>query len=252
MEQKRFSAVAHATHQFCNPVSEAQITSLLDRLDLAPDHRVIDIGCGKAEMLVRLVDRFACTGTGIDINEEFLREAAQRVQRSRYPKRIEVHQRTGKEVVEAALQYDLSICMGASHAFGVYRDAVNALATITRPNGLILVGEGYWRRSPDQAYLDFLGTNEEELLTHSGNIEAGCQAGRQCLYSSMSDQDAWDTYEENYRLNVERYIDSHPSDPDKAAMLERISSWNLHYHQYGRDTLGFALYLFQKPNAPSQ
>jgi len=246
MDHMRFSAIAHATHKFCNPIGEAQITTVLDRLGLDSNQRVIDIGCGKAELLIRLVDQYGCLGTGIDINEEFLREAAKRVGTSRYPTRIELRQGAAKETIEATLQYDLSVCVGSSQCFGLYRDAINALVAITRPDGLILIGEGFWRRHPDQVYLDFLGATEEELLTHSGNIDAGREAGLMPLYSCASDENDWDVYEEAYHANVVRYFDSHPMDPDRAAMLERIASWNRHYRLYGRETLGFALYLFKK------
>jgi ubiquinone/menaquinone biosynthesis C-methylase UbiE len=246
MNRMRFSAIAHATHKFCNPIGETQITTVLDRLELASNHRVIDVGCGKAELLVRLVDQYGCFGTGIDINEDFLHEATKRVRTSRYPTRIELRKGTAKEMIEATPQYDLSLCVGSSQCFGLYRDAIKALASITRWEGLILVGEGYWRRLPDQVYLGFLGATEEELLTHLGNIEAGREAGLMPLYSCVTDENDWDAYEESYYANVGKYFDSHPMDPDKAEMLERIASWNRHYHLYGRETLGFGLYLFKR------
>ena len=219
---------------------------MLDRLDLISNQRVIDIGCGKAELLVRLVDQYGCFGIGIDINAEFLREAAKRVETSRYPTRIVLLKGKAKEMIEVTPQYDLSVCVGSSQCFGLYRDALNALAAITRPEGLILIGEGYWRRLPDQVYLNFLGATEDELLTHLGNLLAGRQAGLMPLYSCVTDENDWDAYEESYHANVGRYFDAHPTDPDRAAMLERIASWNRHYRLYGRETLGFGLYLFKK------
>jgi SAM-dependent methyltransferase len=238
--------VAPRSIEWCEIGRHLPITTVLDRLGLDSNQRVIDIGCGKAELLIRLVDQYGCLGTGIDINEEFLREAAKRVGTSRYPTRIELRQGVAKETIEATPHYDLSVCVGSSQCFGLYRDAINALVAITRPDGLILIGEGFWRRHPDQVYLDFLGATEEELLTHSGNIDAGREAGLVPLYSCVSQKNDWDVYEEAYHANVVRYVDSHPKDPDRAAMLERIASWNRHYRLYGRETLGFALYLFKK------
>ena len=102
-----------------------------------------------------------------------------------------------------------------------------------------------WRRHPDQVYLDFLGATEEELLTHSGNIDAGREAGLMPLYSCASDENDWDVYEEAYHANVVRYFDSHPMDPDRAAMLEWIASWNRHYRLYGERRLG-SRYIYLK------
>jgi hypothetical protein len=58
MDRMRFSTIAHAAHKFCNPIGEAQITMMLDRLDLASNQRVIDIGCGKAELRARVLPPF--------------------------------------------------------------------------------------------------------------------------------------------------------------------------------------------------
>ncbi|MCC6194158.1 MAG: class I SAM-dependent methyltransferase, partial [Burkholderiales bacterium] len=38
-------------------------------------------------------------------------------------------------------------------------------------------------------------------------------------------------------------------DPDVPAMLERIRKWRDGYLRWGRDTLGFAVYLFYRPGA---
>jgi hypothetical protein len=66
------------------------------------------------------------------------------------------------------------------------------------------------------------------------------------LYSCVTDENEWDAYEESHHANVGRYFNAHPADPDRAAMLERIASWNRHYHLCGRETLGFGLYLFNR------
>jgi hypothetical protein len=39
---------------------------------------------------------------------------------------------------------------------------------------------------------------------------------------------------------------AHPDDPDRDAMLKRIRNWRDAYLRWGRSTLGFGLYLFQK------
>jgi cyclopropane fatty-acyl-phospholipid synthase-like methyltransferase len=83
MDRMRFSTIAYTTHRFCNPVGETQITTFIDRLALRSNRRLIDVGCGKGEILVRIVDRYGCTGIGIDINEDFLRATAKRIEASR-------------------------------------------------------------------------------------------------------------------------------------------------------------------------
>ena len=42
---------------------------------------------------------------------------------------------------------------------------------------------------------------------------------------------------------------SSPTIPDVPAMLERIRRWRDAYLRWGRDTLGFAVYLFYRPGS---
>ena len=39
--------------------------------------------------------------------------------------------------------FDLTACIGASHAFGNYDDALAGLLKLTRPGGLVLIGIGF-------------------------------------------------------------------------------------------------------------
>ena len=44
------------------------------------------------------------------------------------------------------------------------------------------------------------------------------------------------------------HVRANPHDPDAQAMLERIRPWREAYLRWGRDTLGFGLYLFRLPS----
>ena len=59
--------------------------------------------------------------------------------------------------------------------------------------------------------------------------------------------DEWDEYEWKYCRSVERYARERPEDADVPQMLERIRRWRDAYLRFGRDTLGFAIYLFYRP-----
>src|SRR5258705_124632 len=76
MENSRYSAIAHAHHRYCNPLDPAVVDGVLERIGLTAGQRALDVGCGKAELLIRLAERFGVSGYGVDINEAFLAEAA--------------------------------------------------------------------------------------------------------------------------------------------------------------------------------
>ena len=67
MDRWKFYDVLHRDHVLCNPLSEQKVDELVELAHLAPGSRVLDVACGKAELLVRLVERWGASGVGIDI-----------------------------------------------------------------------------------------------------------------------------------------------------------------------------------------
>ena len=62
MNPQKFSAIAHRDHDYCNPISAAKIERLLDLLPLDESSRVLDLGCGRAELALRIIERFGSHG----------------------------------------------------------------------------------------------------------------------------------------------------------------------------------------------
>ena len=66
MNPHKFSAIAHRDHDYCNPISAAKIERLLDLLPLDAHSRVLDLGCGRAELALRIIERFGSTVIAVD------------------------------------------------------------------------------------------------------------------------------------------------------------------------------------------
>lgn len=252
MDRMKFTTIAHADHALCSPISDAKLDRVIELLDLPPDARVLDAGCGKGELLIRVVERWNARGVGVDPNGAFLGEARRRAEERSLPageaaRQIEWRQAEMSDVAFAPATLDAAICVGATHAFGDYAATLRALRDLVRPGGVALVGEGFWRRIPKPEYLTALGASADEFREHAGNVAEGAAAGLVPLYAAVSSDDEWDHYEGLYARAVERYVHAHPEDPDAGAMRERIRAWRHAYLKWGRETLGFALYLFLKP-----
>jgi hypothetical protein len=121
------------------------------------------------------------------------------------------------------------------------------LAQWTRPGGHVLIGDGFWARVPAPEYLAHLEATVDEFRDHRGNVRAGVDAGLIPLHAVVASPDEWDDYEWKYSRSIERYAVEQPADPDVPAMLERIRRWRDAYLRWGRDTLGFGIYLFHLP-----
>lgn len=245
LDQTKFTTIAHRDHVLCNPLESAKVDRVLELFDLPPGARVLDVGCGKAEMLMRLIELYGCSAVGVDINAAFLTEARARSFDRGATAQLELLEQKADAFTGAKASFDAALCVGATHVWGGLAPTLEALRGYVKPGGLVLVGEGYWRRKPDPGYLKAIGAKAKEFTEHMGNVEAGLAAKLTYLYALVSDEDDFDHYEGLYNLAVESHCLAHPSDPDVEAMRVRIRAWRDAYLRWGRETLGFGLYLFR-------
>ncbi len=248
MDRNKFSAIAHRNHAFSNPISEEKLMKIIGIVSPKPADKVIDIGAGKCELLIRLVEKYQVTATAIELYGGAIEEAKLRSS-SRIPEdSIEFIVDDAAVAVERCEQggYDLGICVGATHALGGLESTLQTLKNLVKKNGYILIGEGYWKQAPTSEYLEALGgADESECKSHADTVRAGEDLGLIPLWSYTANEDDWDDYEWLYSSSVENYCHENPDDPDCDAMLQRIRTWRRTYLKWGRDTLGFGLYLYR-------
>jgi hypothetical protein len=118
------------------------------------------------------------------------------------------------------------------------------------PGGWVIVGEPYWLQEPSEEYLAASGISRDSFRTHAGNADAGEQRGLDLVHTFVSSKDDWDRYEGLQWYATAEYARSHPDDPDLPELLERVAKAKDVYLRWGRDTLGWAMYVFR--DRPSQ
>jgi SAM-dependent methyltransferase len=247
MDIWKFYDVTHRYHEVCNPMSTGKLDELVGLLGLNRGSAVLDIGCGKGELLTRLAERYAISGTGVDISPYYVMDAQQKL-RERVPgAQIQILNMDGADYHPDQL-FDLTMCIGASWVYKGHRGTLNALKTMAKPDALILVGEPFWVKEPDDAYLAAENLTRDMFGTHYENVLAGEDEGLSPLYTMVSNQDDWDRYQTLQWYAAEKYARDNPDDPDVSEMLTRVARGRTNYLQWGRDTLGWALYLFRKPS----
>ena len=247
MDRFKFTTIAHRHLAICNPIASESLDASLAALELGPEDTAIDIGCGKGEALIRLAERWGVRGVGLDVNPEFLKIAEREAARRAPSGTIAFHLTEAAPFPAPADSYSAAICLGSTHAYGRFQAALESLARLVVPGGRILIGEGYWRREPDPGYLHLLGAERDELNDHAGNIAQGVATGLAPLMNRESSLAEWDAYEDLYAQTVEEYLETHANDPDAEELQNRVRSWRNGFLSWGRNTLGFGIYLFQKP-----
>jgi SAM-dependent methyltransferase len=247
MNLQKFSAIAHRDHDYCNPLSAQKIERLLDLLPLDEGSRVLDLGCGRAELALRIIERFGATVLAIDNSSYMLDAARERAEWTGALGKLHLDGMDIRDFVADPETFHLTVMLGAGGIAGGMAGICRQLKTWTRSGGYVLIGEGYWQRRPSAEYLSILGGPDAQFLDHRGNVQAGIDAGLVPMHAVTANSDEWDEYEWRYCRAIERYVREQPDDPDARPMLERSRRWRDAYLKWGRDTLGFAAYLFYRP-----
>jgi SAM-dependent methyltransferase len=220
------SRIAHGDLTLYNPLSEADLDEAIGLLCLPPQARVLDVACGRAEVLRRIAARWPIEGVGYDADADLIERA-----REASP---DLDLRVAEQPPPG--RWDLVVCIASSHALGGFPEALGRLRQL---GGLVLLGEGYWMREPSPDYLEALGGASRDELPRYGELFAAAeQAGLTPLWSCVASERDWDRYEWTLVLNAERH-GSEQLRERAAAARRRLTMPG------GRETLGFALVLLR-------
>ena len=250
MDIWKFYNVTHSYHEVWDPTSRAKLDELGGLLRLNPGSSVLDIACGTGELLTRLAERYEISGTGVDISPYCVTGAEQKL-RERVPgAQIQILNVDGADYRTDQL-FDLAMCIGGSWVYKGHRGTLSTLKTMAKPDGLILVGEPFWLKDPDDEYLAAEDLTSDMFGTHYENVLVGEDEGLFPLYTMVSNHDDWDRYETLQWYAAEKYARDNPDDPDVSEILTRVARGRTNYLHWGRDTVGWAMYLFRKPSQAS-
>ena len=245
MDIVKYYDITHGKHLICNPISEAKLDELIDLILLDRGQSVVDIACGKGEFLIRLAVKRGVRGLGVDRSHYYLEEARQR------------HAKSGGDVTFLEMdgaaftpdgddRFQMASCLGASFIYGGFSQTLRELASMVEEGGWVISGEPYWSREPPEEYLRALQCTRVDFGTHLENVRTGEDLGLDLSYTLVSSKDDWDRYEALQWYAADLYRRAHPEDEDVPELLAQLTSYRNAYLEWGRDTLGWAIYVFRR------
>jgi SAM-dependent methyltransferase len=230
--RERISAIAHATLAVHNPMTDAAFSTIVEACRLRPGELAVDIGCGSGEFLARLVTRWNCRGIGVDLSPFAIERARQR------SSEVEWRVGDGRTLDFEPESASLVTSVGATHVFGSLTATLASIVPFVRQDGFVVLGEGYWRRSPTNEWLADLGGSRDELCDRRAFLAAVESYGLRVEESFEATPAEIDRYNDAWRNNLEHHLDAHPGDPDAveiAAALDHARLW----HPRSASYLGF-------------
>lgn len=137
------------------PISEATIEDVVGRviaLGIGPDSRVLDLGCGPAELLRRILERTGASGLGIDASPFAIEEARARLSGSAAADRVELRLADVREL-DRETAFDPVLCIGPGWDAGGWSSLARWASSLVDAGGHLILADGAWRRRPTDSEL---------------------------------------------------------------------------------------------------
>ncbi|GAA2625372.1 hypothetical protein GCM10010425_22200 [Streptomyces spororaveus] len=242
MSREQISAIAHADHPIKSPLADDSVGLLLERGLPRGDERVLDLGCGTAEWLLRALEtRPQLHAEGVDVSEVALARARRAASDRGVAERLVLHRQPAADFVSPQA-FDLVISVGAAHAFGGLLPTLAAAREHLAPGGRVLIGESFWDRAPSPAAVDMFG----ELADLAATVDHVVADGWTPVHAHVSTRGELDAYEWACWGSLAAWALDHPDDPGAAQALETADAARSEWLHGYRDSFGFVCLVLRR------
>jgi SAM-dependent methyltransferase len=239
----RSFAIRETGRRILNAFSEEKLAALGRALRLPPEARVLDLACGKGEMLSTWARDHGVRGVGVDQSSFFLDEARARAAELGVSDRVDfVEADAGGYVSEEPV--DVASCLGASWIASGVAGTIALLRRSLRGGGLMLVGEPFWLRPPDSP--DVLAAcHARDATSYSslvGLVDEFAALGCDLVTMVLAEEADWDENTSSRWLSIRRWLDAHPDDELAPDFRAELTDGPLSYVRYQREYLGWGVF----------
>jgi SAM-dependent methyltransferase len=249
------SAIAHRWHPVAAPLSDGSVGRLLERLELHAGSRVLDLGCGTGEWLVRAATATpGSRGVGVDTSAAAVRTAREAIAHHGLGDRVVVEQAdagTWPAARSGGAGSDAVLCVGVSHVFGGLAGTLAAARRHLAPGGRVLLGDGFWEGAPDEEVLASLGAAPDELTDLAGLVEVVGAAGFEPGWGHVSSAEEWDDYEWSWTGALAGWALTEATGQEAAEALELARSHRRAWLAGYRGRLGFLTVVLRDVGGPA-
>ncbi len=245
-----FQRIAYEVLTVCNGVTMAGIEAAVARTGLGEGAAMIDIGTGNAAVSLHLAKRFGLEVTAIELDPLMADLARERIAAAGAGERVSLTVGRANEVMAGLPPVDLVLAMGTTNVTGEGRPTPEAgfagLRRALKPGGWLLWGDVVWLTEPPAPLRQI--TEATNLYTDDAGWRAAAEAaGFEVVSGRISPQEELDACTGGAGRAVRAWLEAHPEAPEAASIrlnADRVQA----IFEFGRDHIGFGLYLLRNPD----
>ncbi|POX60391.1 SAM-dependent methyltransferase [Streptomyces sp. Ru62] len=245
MNREQISRLAHADHPIAAPLDDDSVRRLLERGIPCGDERVLDLGCGGGEWLVRALTTYPqLRAEGVDVSVSSLTHARTTARTLGVHERLVLHHEDAVDFA-AVHAFDLVLSVGATHAFGGLLATLTAARKHLAPGGRVLIGDGFWAGEPSPEAVEMLG----DLADLPTTVDRVIADGWTPVYGHISTRDELDDYEWAWTGALASWALNHPDDPGSSQALAAATTHRDQWLRVYRDVFGFVCLILRRTSA---
>jgi SAM-dependent methyltransferase len=239
----RIFNITESAHRIHDPFTPEKLATLGAALRLEPGTRVLDLGSGSGEMLCTWARDYGISGVGIDLSQLYFEQAKLRAEELGVADRVEfIHGDAAGYVADEKV--GVAACIGATWIGGGVVGTIELLAKSIRSEGIILIGEPYWRQLPptEDVAKGCLASSISDFLMLPELISSFGDLDYDVVEMVLADQEGWDRYEAAKWLTMRRWLEANPDDDFAREVRAQLTMEPRRYATYTREYLGWGVF----------
>jgi len=242
----RFHEIAERNHRILNPFSQEKLMLLGEICRLKPGMNLLDLACGKGELLCQWASKYNTKGVGVDLSSVFLQAARERAHELNVEAQVTFVQDDAVHYPQEHHEYDVVSCLGATWIGNGLLGTLELMQQALKDHkGLLVVGEPFWYEEPPEHTYPLFDADKNTFTTLDGLLDRLSSAGVELVEMVLANYDDWDRYEAAQWMSVHRWLRDHPDDPDAAELKRWIATTRRVYMGYGRRFMGWGVFVLK-------